>query len=791
MKLSRKWLDEFVEIHAADKEYADKMTMSGSKVEAVHLPGSEIRNVVVGRVLKTAPHPNADKLIVCSVDTGADAPIQIVTAATNVNAGDLVPVALDGARLAGGQEIRSGVLRGEASEGMFCSIAELGLTLHEVPYAVEDGILVLQEECAPGDDIRNVLGLDDHVIEFEITNNRPDCLSVIGLARESAATFGLAMRTHEPVVKGNGPDIRGLLKVEVHDTDLCPRYTARMVTDVRIAPSPRWMRERLSSSGVRPINNIVDITNYVMLEYGQPMHAFDFSCVEGDTIIVRRAGKDSSFVTLDGNERKLTGNMLMIADKNRPVGIAGIMGGMNSEITDNTRNIVFESANFNGTSVRTTATALGIRTDASSRFEKGLDASMTVTAVNRACELVEMLGAGTVCTGIIDIDNSDHTPVVLPLRRERINSLLGISVSYDEMCGILSKLGFTVSGDLVTVPSWRGDVEHMADLAEEVARMYGYDKLPITSFKGETPQGGFTREQKLLRNVGMYARALGYNEILTYSFISPASYDKLRFPEDDERRRSLEILNPLGKDTSIMRTSALPSMMETLQRNYSFRNKSVKFYEQATVYSPAADGLSNETVHLVLGCYGKDIDFYTIKGDVESLLSQMNLPEVSFSADSRNASFHPGRCAVISCLGEIIGTCGQIHPLAASSYDIDVEVYAAELDLALLFRCILPEKHYIPLPKYPAVTRDIALVCDKSITVSTLEDCIRKAGAPLLKEIEFFDIYTGPGIPEGKKSVAFSLVFRSDERNLRDEDVLAPYQAILQAAGDTLNAKLR
>ena len=790
MRLSRKWLSEFVDVNVGDRDYSETMTMSGSKVEAIHLPGSEIKNVIVGKILSISPHPNADKLAVCQVDTGKNV-IQVVTAAKNMKEGDLIPVALDGAVLADGKEIHSGSLRGEVSQGMFCSVAELGLTLHEVPYAVEDGLLILQEDCSPGDDIHPVLGLDDHVIEFEITNNRPDCMNVIGLARETSAVYNVPMRTHTPQVKAQGPNIADLLNVRVEAPDLCPRYTARMVVDVHIGPSPRWIRDRLSASGVRPINNIVDITNYVMLEYGQPMHAFDFSCVEGDTIVVRRAGADATFTTLDGIERRLGENMLVIADENRAVGVAGVMGGENSEITDSTTAIVFESANFNGTSVRTTALSLAMRTDASSRFEKGLDPSMTVNAVDRACELVELLGAGTVCAGMIDVDNSDKTPVTLRLEPERINGLLGTDISFEDMVRMLAKLGFTVDGDLVTVPSWRSDVEHMADLAEEVARLYGYDNLPVTSFNGSAASGGYTRRQAMKNTAGAVCRALGYTEILTYSFISPSAYDMLRLPEDDKRRSYLEILNPLGKDTSSMRTSSLPSMLDTLQLNVSHRNKAVKLYEFATVYHPDGKGGAEEPVILTLGCYGGNTDFYTIKGDTESILSQFGIEGAEYEADASDPSYHPGRCARISC-GEVrLGTVGQIHPLVCGNWDISVPVYTAELDLEAVFRCSNTEKTYTPLPKYPPVARDLALVCRDSVTVAALTRCIKAAGEPFLKEVDFFDVYKGTGIADGFKSVAFSLLFRSDEGSLRDEEVNACIDSILKEVSDKFGAVLR
>jgi len=790
MNLSRKWLSEFVDVSASDRDYAEAMTLSGSKVEITENFGARYQNIVVGRVISLARHPDSDHMWICQVDVGEET-AQIVTGAQNVREGDLVPVAKDGSNLPGGVQIKAGVLRGVPSNGMLCSLKELGLTLHDYPYAIEDGIFILREDCKPGDDIPAVLGLNDHVVEFEITPNRPDCLSVIGLARETAATFHKPLKLHEPVVRGNGGSVEELLQVEIQAPELCSRYTARMVKNVKIAPSPSWMRERLRNSGVRPINNVVDITNYVMLEYGQPMHAFDFSCVDGSKIIVRRAGDGEILHTLDGNERKLNPNMLVIADENKPIGVAGVMGGQNSEIVGDTAMVVFESANFNGVSVRQTAFALGMRTDASSRFEKGLDPLGTLPAVQRACELVELLGCGEVVDGIIEVIGQESKTVTVPFEPEKINRLLGTGISSEKMHSLLESFGFTFDGSSVVVPSWRADVAHYSDLAEEVARLYGYDKIPVTLMRGDTTRGGLSEKQKAAQQLGFLCRGMGYSEIMTYSFISPSAYDKIRLSEDDPLRRSITILNPLGEDTSVMRTTALPALLETLARNESYRNKTAKLYELATVYSsiPGED-LASERPQLSMGAYG-GADFFTIKGELESILGTLRVVHPTFHAKSDSALFHPGRCAEIRCGDVVLGLFGQIHPLTAKNFGMSVEVYAAQLDFWNVLAARAPEQTYQPLPRFPAVTRDIAVVCDTGVTVAALEQCIARGAKGLLREVQLFDIYTGAPIPEGKKSVAFSLTLRADDRTLTDTEADADVKSILSLLEIELGASLR
>ena len=910
MNLSRKWLDEFVTVHADDKEFDEAMTLSGSKVETTRYLGEEIHNVVVGKVLSMERHPDSDHMWVCQVDAGQGEPVQIVTGAWNVHPGDMVPVALHKSTLPGGKKIERGKLRGVLSNGMLCGMSELGLDERDFPYAaitpaallndykpldpskpsipadiqpgdkvfgpvvcakveaveekginvwtcklsyaeadgpsgaivttpcpnlhggdlvafntkagtictladlraeqaefphcIPDGIFILHEEgVKPGDDIKPVINADDHVVEFEITPNRPDCLSVIGLAREVSATFDVPLTLHDPVVKGGADGVLcELLDVETPDPELCPRYTARMVRNVKIAPSPKWMRERLRSMGVRPINNIVDITNYVMLEYGQPMHAFDYRYVKGGKIIVRRAKDGEELTTLDGQVRKLNRDHLVIADDTRAVGLAGIMGGENSEIVADTTDVVFESANFDGTCIRKGALALGMRTEASAKFEKGLDPMNTLPAVNRACELVELLEAGEVVDGVIDVLNYVPQPRTIRMDPERVNALLGTDIPPVDMYQYLERVNIvTEKKDFpngpadVIVPSWRGDVVGIADLAEEVARFYGYNKIPTTLMRGQTTLGSFTPEQKLENRLGELCRACGYSEIITYSFISPTYYDKIRWPEDYAARKSFKILNPLGEDTSIMRTTTLPSMLEILTRNWNYRNKSARLYEVGRIYlSGGEDGLANETKVLTLGAYGEDMDFYAMKGAIEAILKDIRAKDVHFEGPSgapSDASYHPGRCATVWSGSDCIGVFGQIHPLVARNYGVDGELYCAELSFDELMNAKGPDPLYAPLPRFPAVTRDIAVVCGRDVTVGALEKCITRAGGKLLREVSLFDIYQGQGIPEDKKSVAFNLVLRSDEGTITAAQADEEVRDILAALESELGAVLR
>ena len=792
MKLSREWLGEYTTIGAPDKEYCDAMTMSGSKVEGWEVTGSGIERVVVGRVVSMERHTNSDHMWVCRIDVGGERELQIVTGAQNVSVGDLVPVALDGSTLPGGKEIHTGKLRGELSEGMLCSLGELGLEQRDFPYAIEDGIFILEEDCVPGDDIRAVCGLNDSVVEFEITNNRPDCLSVRGLARESACTFRTPLTLAEPTVTAGHGDIHEKLSVEIKDAELCPRYTARMVKNIKIAPSPKWMRRRLRASGVRPINNIVDITNYVMLEYGQPMHAFDYACLHDGKIIVRRAEEGESLRTLDGNDHALTPGMLVIADPEGPVALAGVMGGANSEITEETTTIVFESANFLGHSIRKTAIALGMRTDASGRFEKGLDPLATVPAVDRACELVEMLGAGEVLDGTIDVLAKAPETTFIELDEKRINALLGTDMPRDFMVDTLTALGFELNGSTLTVPSWRGDCTMLADIAEECARFWGYDKIEATDIRGAATQGGYSEKTLFMQKLGAACRAMGYTEVMTYSFVSPSSLDKIKVPAGSPLRDNYRILNPLGEDTSVMRTTALPSMLGVLSTNLNRRNMEARLYEMATVYrKQPGKTLADERTALTLGAYGGGTDFFALKGAVETLLRAARTPDVRFTADTESAAFHPGRCAAVWSGDTRLGTLGQIHPDVCAAYGLDGATYCAELDGVLLHDLEGAEPTYTPLPRFPAITRDIAVVCDAEVPVGELTECIRKAEKNVLRGVKLFDVYTGAGIPEGKKSVAFSLTLRSDDGTLTDDHAEEAVRAVLDALRESFGAVIR
>ena len=795
MKLNRKWLhEEFVDLsHVSDKEYVEKLTVFGQKVETWERMDSEIKNVIVGKVVSIVRHPNSDHMWICQVEVGQEEPVQIVTGAQNVHEGDLVPVAMHNSWLPGGVHITKGKLRGEKSNGMLCGLEELGLTLNDCPNAILDGIWILNDEpCTVGQDVNEVIGNNDTIVDFEITNNRPDCYSIIGLARESAAAFGMQMKHHEPVVKGSEAGaIFELLDVEIPATELCNRYTSRMVKNVKIGPSPKWLRQRLRANGVRPINNIVDITNYVMLEYGQPMHAFDYRYVGSGKIVVREAEEGETLTTLDGNVRQLKPGMLVIADEQKPIGLAGIMGGENSEILDDTTTVVFESANFNGTSIRQTALALGMRTESSGKFEKNLDPMMTLPAVQRACELVELLEAGDVLDGIIDIINYVPASHTVKLEPEKINRLLGTNISREDMVKYLNLLEIEVEGDEILVPSFRPDLNLMADIAEEVGRSYGYNEIETTAFKTSTT-GGYSPYMLLESKAGQLSRSLGYSEIITYSFVSPTIFDNIRLPENSVLRNALRIQNPLGEDTSIMRTIALPSMLDILGRNNAYHNKAAKLYELAKIYLPTeGQELPSEPKMLMLGTYGAGETFFTLKGELEAIFYGLRMPKATYTAVKDNPSFHPGRCAAVSMNGVHLGYIGQVHPLVAKNYGLDCEVYCAELDFDKMFSLTLPEPTYVPLPKYPTVTRDLSLVCDEAVTVADAENVITAAAGKLLRSVKLFDIYRGKGVAEGKKSLAFSLELRADDRTLTDADSQGVVDKVLSALAEKLNATLR
>ncbi len=793
MNLSMRWLKEFVPVNMEPRAFSEAVTMSGSKVEGWEIEGAEIDKVVVGQVLSIAKHENSDHLVICQVDVGGGSPLQIVTGASNLHPGDIVPVALDGSTLPGGKKIKKGKLRGVESNGMLCSLGELGLTQHDFPYAIEDGIFVLGDDCdrTLGKPIQEAIGLNDTSVEFEITSNRPDCFSVIGLAREVAATFDLPLTLHKPVVKGCGESCEGMLDVKVEEPDLCYIYSARIVKNVRVKPSPRWMRERLRSMGVRPINNIVDITNYVMLEYGQPMHAFDLRYIDEGKIRVRLAKDGEKITTLDGVDRTLEHTNLVIADANKPVAIAGVMGGEYSGIMDDTTTIVFESACFNAPSVRITARDQGMRTDASSRYEKGLDPNSCLPALERACELVELLDAGDVLDGVL-MDNHSHSERRrIHLDTDWINHFLDLNLSKDEMHSILHKIDCEFDGEDVLVPTFRPDLEHKADLAEEIARFYGYNKIPGTCLTGSA-QGRYTDTQRFENTISDTMLALGLSEIMTYSFISPKYYDKIRMPENDPRRKSVVISNPLGEDTSIMRTTALPSMLETLARNYNNRNASAALFEIASEYLPTADDkLPIERKMLLGGMYGAGADFFTVKGAVEQLLERLGVMDWDIAASSEEYSYHPGRCAVLTVGGERLGVLGEIHPQVAENYGIGERVYCFSLDIALMYQYAQHEKTYKPLPKFPAVSRDLALICDDEIPVLDLEKAIRRGAGDLLEEIRLFDVYRGAQIEAGKKSVAFSITLRSADSTLDDGQISACMKRVmkeLEKAGAVLRS---
>ena len=791
MDLSIRWLKDYVDIgDISMRDFSEAMSMSGSKVEGWTTEFEDVKNVVVGKILSVEPHPDSDHLVICQLDVGQQEPVQIVTGASNVHVGDMVPAALHKSQLPNGVKITKGKLRGVMSNGMMCSIAELNLTKGDFPYAAEDGIFLLQEDCQVGQDIASAIGCNDTCVEFEITPNRPDCLSVLGLAREAAVTFGTELKMHTPQVKGCGGDIHDYLSVEVRNPQLCPRYTAKVVKNVKIGPSPRWMRERLRASGVRPIDNIVDITNYVMLEYGQPMHAFDIEYVKDHKIIVRNAVSGETIQTLDGVDRTLSEDMLVIADSEKASAVAGVMGGEHSGINENTHTVVFESACFKGSSVRITAKKLGMRTESSGRFEKGLDAQNCLPAVMRACELVELLGAGEVVDGVIDVDNTNYQPTRIHLDADWTNRFLGTDIPKEQMVKILTDLQFQMEGDEIIVPSFRSDVEHKADIAEEIARFYGYNNIPTTIAKG-SPEGGYNEYQKFERVVNQNMLAQGMYEIMTYSFVSPKQYDKIRLPKDDPKRQSVVIRNPLGEDTSIMRTNAIPSMMDILSKNYNNRNGAVSLYEIGNEYIPVeGELLPDEVPNLVLGMYGDDKDFFTLKGVVENLLDTLAIREYDVDAKSDDPTFHPGRCAVLSKDGEEFGIIGEVHPLVCANYGINTRVYVGKLKLRKLFAMMDTQRSYVPMPKFPASTRDLALLCDDALPVMTMEKAIKAAAGKILEKIELFDVYKGSQIAQGKKSVAFNISMRASDRTLTDEEVNGAMSKILKAL-EELGAQIR
>ncbi len=812
-----KWLGDYVKADMPIKDFCHALTMSGSKVECYEEEGKNISNVVVGKILSKGPHENADALFVCQVDIGAEAPIQIVTNAKNVKEGDLVPVALDGAVLPEGK-IKKCKMRGVESFGMFCGLDTLGLTAHDFPYADPEGVFVIEEDCKLGQDIHSAIGLDDTSVEFEITSNRPDCLSVIGLARETAATYDLPLNVKEPQFKGVDGDINSMLKVDIHNTEKCQRYCAGIVKNVKIGPSPRWMRERLRASGVRPINNFVDITNYVMLEYGQPMHAFDLRYVEGAHINVRNAVNGEKIMTLDGVERELTSDMLVIADEKKPVAVAGIMGGEYSGIMDDTTTVVFESAYFEPTQVRQTSKKLRLKSDASARYEKGVDRLISMTCLKRAFELVEELGAGEVLNTVIDRDYTDKTPASVEFDPQWTNEFLGTDLTEAQMKEYLGRLGFTFEGGRVLAPSFRIDIGCKADIAEEVARIYGYNNIPSTDFRG-VARAEFTPEQKFTRALRNAAVSLGGYEIATYSFVSPKYFDKIKLPADSKLRKVVRIVNPLGEDTSVMRTSTIPSMLDVLSFNYNNRNEKAclfeisKEYLPATVEKPYINGdtlassgqkkhkyeysLPDEPQRLTIGMYGGDADFYRLKGMVEQLLGEMNISDVEYIRANDSDVFdekyalHPGRSAVIMRDGVALGIMGEVHPEVQDTYEIGVKTYVAKLNIPELMDAAAEKITYQPLPKFPATTRDLSLLVDEDMPVAELEKAIKGAVGKILEKVTLFDVYRSDDMKKnGKKSIAYSISMRSHEGTLTDEQADSAMKKALKALTN-IGAELR
>lgn len=805
MNASLSWIKAYVpDLDVTAQEFTDAMTLSGSKVEGFEKMDADLEKIVIGQIEKIERHPDADKLIICQVNIGADAPIQIVTGAPNVKEGDKVPVVLDGGRVAGGHDgkmtpggikIKKGKLRGIESNGMMCSIEELGSNRDMYPEAPEYGIYIFPEDAEVGADAIEALGLHDVVFEFEITSNRVDCYSILGLARETAATFRKEFRAPEVKVQGSGDDVNNYVSVEVQDTDLCPRYCARVVKNIKLAPSPEWMQRRLASVGIRPINNLVDITNYVMEEYGQPMHAYDLDTIADHRIVVRRAEKDERFVTLDGQERVMDDSVLMICDGEKAVGMAGIMGGENSMITDDVHTMLFEAACFDGTNIRLSSKKVGLRTEASGKFEKGLDPNNAEAAINRACQLIEELGAGEVVDGMVDVYGQKKEAVRIPFEPERINAILGTDLSKEQMLSYFKpiELAYDEAANEVIAPTFRQDLFRTADLAEEVARFYGYDNIPTTLPKGEATTGKlpfYLRVEAVARDIAEFC---GFSQGMTYSFESPKVFDKLLLPEDAPERNAIVISNPLGEDFSIMRTISLNGMLTSLATNYNRRNKNVRLYEMGNIYLPKSLPLSelpDERMQFTLGMYG-DGDFFTMKGVVEEFLDKIGMHEKETYDPKAGKSFlHPGRQANIIYDKIVIGYMGEVHPTVAATYGIGDRAYVAVLDMPSIVEKATFDRKYEGIAKFPAVTRDISMVVPKSVLVGQIEEVIAVRGGKILESYELFDVYEGSQIKEGYKSVAYSIVFRAKDKTLEEAEITAAMKKILNGL-QSLGAELR
>ena len=809
MRTSLKWIKDLVPgiEDLTPQEYLDAMTLSGSKGEYYVELDKNLENIVIGQILKIEKHPDADKLVICQVNVGQEEPVQIVTGAPNVFEGAVVPVVLAGGKVAGGHDgstppeegikIKKGKLRGVPSNGMMCSIEELGSSRDMYPDAPENGIYIFKnrDDIKPGDDAIKALGLDDAVIEYEITSNRVDCFSILGIAREAAVTFGKPFCP--PVVEptGNDEDVNDFISVEVNDTELCPRYTARVVKNIKVGPSPEWMQRRLAAQGIRPINNIVDITNYVMEEYGQPMHAYDLSTIAGQKIIVRRAEDNEKFVTLDGQERTLDSSMLMICDAEKPVGIAGIMGGENSMITDDVDAILFEAACFDGTNIRLSGKKLGMRTDAQSKFEKGLDPNNASAAIDRACQLIEVLGCGEVVGGMVDVYGKVKEPHEIPFQPERINRLLGTDLSAEQMLGYFKSLELEYDADrnVMIIPTFRQDLLGTADLAEEVARFYGYSNIPSTLPSGESTSGKVSFKHRVEDVAKETAEFCGFSEGMTFSFESPKVFDKLRLDADDPLRQAITIANPQGEDYSIMKTTPLNGMLVSLARNFNRRNKDVKLYEMAKIYLPKSLPLTeyaDERVQFTLGFYGEG-DFFTMKGVVEEFLERAGMHDiVDYDPNAGKDFLHPGRQANIIYQGKVIGYMGEVHPEVCENYDMKTRAYIAVLDMPVITEMATFDRHFKGIAKHPAVNRDISMVVKKDILVGQIEKVIREKGGHHLESYHLFDIYEGSQIKPGYKSVAYSITFRANDRTLEEKDITAAMDKII-AGLEALGIELR
>ena len=805
MNTSLSWIKAYVpELDVTAQEYTDAMTLSGTKVEGYEELDADLDKIVVGQIDKIEKHPDADKLIICQVNVGAET-VQIVTGAPNVKEGDKIPVVLDGGRVAGGHEpgqrvvggikIKKGKLRGVESAGMMCSIEELGSNREMYPEAPEYGIYIFPEDTEVGADAVEVLGLHDVVFEYEVTSNRVDCYSVVGIAREAAATFRKEFVPPVVTAVGNDEDVNDFIKVTVEDPDLCPRYTARVVKNIKIGPSPKWMQRRLASVGIRPINNLVDITNYVMEEYGQPMHAYDLDTIAGGQIVVRRAKENETFVTLDGQERKLDESVLMICDGEKSVGIAGIMGGENSMITDDVHTMLFEAACFDGTNIRKSSKKVGLRTDASGKFEKGLDPNNAEAAMNRACQLIEEMGAGEVVGGMVDVYSKKKEPVRVPFDADEINGLLGTDISKEDMLSYFKKidLEYDEATNEVIAPTFRHDLFRMADLAEEVARFYGYDNIPTTLPRGEATTGKLSfklRVEEIARDIAEFC---GFSQGMTYSFESPKVFDKLLIPSDSPLRNTVDIMNPLGEDYSIMRTTSLNGMLTSLATNYNRRNKNVRLYELGNIYLPKSlplTELPEERMQFTLGMYG-DGDFFSMKGVIEEFFEKIGLhKKETYDPNAGKPYLHPGRQANIIYDGVVVGYLGEVHPDVADTYGIGTKAYVAVLDMPEITERATFDRKYTGIAKFPAVTRDISMVMPKEILVGQVEEVIEKKGGAYLESYALFDLYEGAQIKEGYKSVAYSIVFRAKDKTLEEAEISQAMEKIL-AGLEELGIELR